>query len=113
MLIFRIVINVEESNALLVKVERNNSSHHYDQPDSGLYGHNRNSFEDLENGNITAVPFMDETTSLSQNSILIPLTGTSPPQHDEPFDTNTCEYLIYIYDVFIILSIIIVYFKNN
>jgi OTU domain-containing protein 7 len=84
---------VEESNALLVKVERNSSSH-YDQPDSGLYGHNSNSFEDIENGNITAVPFMDETTSLSQNAILIPLTGTTPPQHhDEPFSTNAYKTL--------------------
>ncbi|XP_026806285.1 OTU domain-containing protein 7B-like isoform X1 [Rhopalosiphum maidis] len=85
--------NVEESNALLVKVERNSSSH-YDQPDSGLYGHNSNSFEDIENGNITAVPFMDETTSLSPNTILIPLTGTTPPQHhDEPFGTNAYKTL--------------------
>lgn len=93
MSVCRIDTNVEESNALLVKVERNSSSH-YDQPDSGLYGHNSNSFEDIENGNITAVPFMDETTSLSQNAILIPLTGTTPPQHhDEPFSTNACKYL--------------------
>lgn len=85
---------MEESNALLVRVERKSSSH-YDQPDCGLYGHNSNSFEDIENGNITAVPFMDETTSLSQNSILIPLTGTTPPKpQDEPFDANACKYFI-------------------
>lgn len=85
---------MEESNALLVKVERKSSSH-YDQLDSGLYGHSSNSFEDFENGNVTAVPFMDETTSLSQNAILIPLTGTTPPQHqDEPFDANACKYKI-------------------
>lgn len=89
--IFRIDTNVEESNAILVRVERKSSSH-YDQPDSGLYGHNSNRFEDLENGNITAVPFMDET-SLPQNAILIPLSGTTPPQHqDEPFDANACKY---------------------
>lgn len=83
---------MEESNALLVRVEQKSSSH-YDQPDSGLYGHNSNNFEDLENGNVTAVPFMDETTSISQNSILIPLTGTTPPKHqDEPFDANACKY---------------------
>jgi hypothetical protein len=83
---------VEESNALLVRVERKSSSH-YDQPESGLYGHNSNNFEDLENGNVTAVPFMDETTSISQNSILIPLTGTTPPKNqDEPFDANACKY---------------------
>jgi len=91
---------VEESNALLVKVERKSSSH-YDQPDCALYGHNSNSFEDIENGNITSVPFMDETTSLSQKSILIPLTGTTPPQHhDEPFDANACKYLILIFILF-------------
>lgn len=90
----RIDTNVEESNALLVRVERKSSSH-YDQPDSGLYGHNGNNFEDLENGNVTTVPFMDETTALSQNSILIPLTGTTPPQHkDELFDSNACRCLI-------------------
>lgn len=92
-MICRIDTNVEESNALLVKVERKSSSH-YDQTDFGLYGNNSNSFEDLENGNITAVPFMDETTnSLSQNGILIPLTGTTPPQpQDGPFDVNACKY---------------------
>ncbi|VVC34852.1 Zinc finger, A20-type,OTU domain [Cinara cedri] len=83
--------NVEESNAVLVRVERKSSSH-YDQVDSGLYGNN--SFEDLENGNVTAVPFMDETTSLPQNAILIPLTGTTPPNHpDVPFDTNAYKTL--------------------
>lgn len=86
---------MEESNALLVEVEQKSSSH-YDQPDSGLYGHSSNNFEDIENGNVTTVPFMDETTSLSQNSIrdsiLIPLTGTTPPKHqDEPFDANACK----------------------
>lgn len=83
---------MEESNAILVKVERKSSSH-YDQPDSGLYGNNSNSFEDIENGNVTTVPFMDEKmTSLSQNAILIPFTGTTPPQHqEEPFDANACK----------------------
>lgn len=85
---------MEESNAVLVRVEQKSSSR-YDQPDSGLYGHN--SFEDLENGNVTAVPFMDETTALPQNAILIPLTGTTPPQHqDEPFDTNACKYYLIV-----------------
>jgi len=99
MFVFRIDSNVEENNVLLDKVDEveQKSPNHYDQPSCGLYSHNSNSFEDIENGNVTTVSFMDETTSLSQNSILIPLTGTTPPQHqDEPFDANACKYFILI-----------------